>query len=237
VLDLNADPSPAPDVDAPQSHSAIVLAAGRGRRFQHTGGVGTKALADCGGTTPLVWTLHRLNEVGFSSVRIVIGFEAERVEAAVLQADLDLPITLVYNQAWETSDSGLSLTLGADPTAGPTVLVYGDTLVTASLLRQLQAHASLGKAIPLPSVQGEATCVYRWSGPTLTRLIDAFAAELAGDPALQFETLLNRRLDDVSLTAVHTTSAEWCEVDRVEDLDAARALVERQRRAAKLPHG
>jgi choline kinase len=232
---------------------AVILAAGRGRRFAANGGRGPKALAAVGGTTPLLWTLDVLGSAGIRDAVVVLGCDGERIRRAVLARHSRPAVRFVTSDAWERTDSAYSFALGAAGQVGPVLLTYADVLVTPSLVCRMleqgdadllavdatrspaewdmRAHVErgrvrqLGKTLPLGLSTGESACLFRFSDATRRTLVSAGHATLHQPGPVQFETMLGGLLDEIPVAPVWCGMREWCEVDVPAELEPAARLV------------
>jgi choline kinase len=143
-----------------------VLAAGDGDRFRST--YGHKLLHPFLGRPLLFRTLEAAREAGIERVTIVIGYEADRVRAAVdAAAPEGLAISYAVNPDWHL-ENGLSV-LAARALAGdePFVLLMGDHLFEPAVLRRVRAVPLAPRASVLavdsspvePAIAEEATKV------------------------------------------------------------------------------
>jgi len=114
---------------------AIVLAAGRGRRLE---GDRPKCLLDVGGRSLLERMLRRLEALGVGRVVLVVGYEAERIRAAVAGLDLGLEVAFVENPEFARG-SVLSLWAAREHLDGgdDAVVMDADVLFPRPLLRRL----------------------------------------------------------------------------------------------------
>jgi molybdenum cofactor cytidylyltransferase len=200
---------------------AVLLAAGAGRRLS-----GCKALLDLGGRTALERCLETLRAAGLAEgrdeLRVVLGHQAEEVQAAV---DLS-SVRVVLNpdpDRGQTSSMRLGLGAGPLPPDGCLLHTVDHPLVRARELRALLGaweDRAPGVEIVVPSVDG------RRGHPVL--LGDGPVAELLAladdEPAHAVVRRDTGRIEHVVL------DAPWMvrDIDRPEDLEAARAELARR---------
>ncbi len=113
---------------------AIVLAAGRGSRLH--GAQLPKPLVEVAGRPLLLRTLDSLAGGGVREVVVVLGFEAARIQAAVLEWRLPLPVRFVENPRWDESN-GLSVLAAAKAIEEGTFLTMSDHLLSSELVNTI----------------------------------------------------------------------------------------------------
>lgn len=105
----------------PEHTTVIICAAGMGTRL----GIGTtKALVDISGTPLIIRQLDLLKE--YDDIRIVVGFQAERLIEVVKKYRKD--IMFVFNYQYETSGVADSLRKGLLATRNYIISIDGDIL-------------------------------------------------------------------------------------------------------------
>jgi choline kinase len=121
---------------------AIIFAAGMGKRLAGAGGDVPKVLLELGGKTLLLRHVENLRAVGVRDVVVVAGYREEEIEAEIARIRADrsgLELRAVRNEAFREG-SALSV-LAAAPLmteeAAPLILMDGDVLCSAALLRRL----------------------------------------------------------------------------------------------------
>jgi CTP:molybdopterin cytidylyltransferase MocA/SAM-dependent methyltransferase len=163
------------DADMTKGTVGLVLAAGAGSRFG-----GGKLLATIGGRPVLQHVLDTLAEAGVGESVVVLGHDAERIEAAI---DWD-GVRRVVNPE---PDRGLSSSLrvgfeAIDPKAGSVLVALGDQpLVSTEVIRALlDARPESGRSIVVPVYPDD-----RGRNPVLVRR-DAFdlVGQATGDRGL-----------------------------------------------------
>lgn len=118
---------------AGEARVAIVLAAGHGSRLKPLANV--KPLAEVRGRPLLLRVLDALAEAEVARAVVVTGHGAAEVEAAL--GDAPLPVETVHNPDWDRAPNGRSL-LAARGHVGPgSLLLMGDHLVSADLVRRV----------------------------------------------------------------------------------------------------
>jgi choline kinase len=117
---------------------AVLLAAGRGRRL---GSAEPKCLIDIDGRTLLERHLVNMREAGVTGLTIVVGFEKERIVAALAALTsriAGLPVELVENPRF-VHGSIVSLQVAAERLLAGAIWMDADVLYPARLLRRLLA--------------------------------------------------------------------------------------------------
>ena len=234
------------------ARDAVILAAGNGDRFKNEDHH-SKLLHPLGGRPLILRTLETAAAAGISSFCIVLGFEADRVQAAITANPIPgTTVRFVYNPEWHL-ENGVSALAARDVCDERRfALLMGDHLFEAPVLRDMLALAidPLDSVLAVdslpadPSIAAEATRV-RMSGGRITAigkdvdpwdaldtgvfvfapaLFDALAeARAAGQTTLSAGV---QRLAARGLMRAHDVGgAPWCDVDTIEDLSAAETLI------------
>jgi molybdenum cofactor cytidylyltransferase len=116
----------------------VVLAAGGGRRFTESGGVGHKLLVDTGGTPLVARAVRAASDAAAGEVVVVTGGVDLRGVLA------GLPIRIIENPAWRDgigTSLGVAIDAAIEAGAGSVVVGLGDQpAVTASSWRRVAGH-------------------------------------------------------------------------------------------------
>lgn len=120
--------------------SAIILAAGRGRRLGPLTSAIPKCLVEVGGRSILERLLDQLQLFGFRRAAVVAGYRREQVASVVEAARIDTRI--VVNSRYEITGTAYSLALGLGLQAlgGPLLIIEGDILFDQAILASLLAR-------------------------------------------------------------------------------------------------
>jgi choline kinase len=231
---------------------AVILAAGNGDRFKN-GDHHSKLLHPVMGQPLILRTIHTAAAAGITSFCIVVGFEADRVRAAV-ESDrvAGTTVRFVYNPDWHL-ENGVSALAARDYCgSGRFALLMGDHLFEPPVLeRMLSLELDADMSVLAvdstqsdPVIAAEATRV-RMTGGLITAIgknVDPYDALDTGlfvfAPAL-FDALEAAHTDgETTLSAgvqrlaarrlvrgMDVGGAAWYDVDTVEDLDAAESLL------------
>jgi bifunctional UDP-N-acetylglucosamine pyrophosphorylase/glucosamine-1-phosphate N-acetyltransferase len=133
--------------------AAIVLAAGKGTRMKSAT---AKVLHPLGGR-PLVWyAVRRALEAGASPVVVVVGHQAEAVEAALREALPDAPLRFALQVEQKgTAHAVLAARPALRGVKGPVAILSGDVplLTTATLAAVVTARARARSPLALASMR------------------------------------------------------------------------------------
>lgn len=156
------------DDTPPGPTHAVVLAAGDGDRFRSTHAGSHKLLHAFRGRPLLLRTLEAARDAGIERVTMVVGYEADRVRAAVDEwAPAGLAISYVLNADWHL-ENGVSVLAARELAAGERIaLLMGDHVFDPAVLRNLRAFPLAADESALavdsrpapPAVAAEATKV------------------------------------------------------------------------------
>jgi choline kinase len=229
-----------------------VLAAGNGDRFQ-TSSRDSKLLREISGVPLIARTLGSARDAGIGRVHVVIGYQAEAVQAVVERlAPPGLSASFVYNPDWQ-EENGVSVLAARPLLEGRRfALLMGDHVFEPEALARLlrtPAHAddSLLAVDPRASnlaLVSEATKV-RLDGDRITAIGKDLAVYDALDmgmfvfaPGIFDALALARAAGDTSLSGgvrrlaaqgrmrgVDVGDSLWYDIDTVEDLRTAEALL------------
>ena len=229
---------------------AILLAAGRGRRL---GQAEPKCLISIDGRTLLERHLANMAEAGIHALTLVVGFEKERIVAALEQIPRTLPVELVENPRF-VHGSIVSLQVAGDRLLEGAVWMDADVLYPAALLRRLVAspheNAVLldgrseesGEEMMVGIRDGRAVKIARrvgpsWDfagesvgftkvGPAGGRVMKRLLDEevAAGRLDQEYEAAMNRAFSEVPFGHERVDDFAWTEIDFEEDVVKARKL-------------
>ena len=241
-----------PDARPHTIHDGIVLAAGNGDRF-HGGAARSKLHTPVAGVPLLIRTLVSARDAGITDAHVVLGYDAARVrQLASERRPAGMRVHFHLNRDWHR-ENGVSVLAARDAVADrPFALLMGDHIFDPDALRRL-ARAARGEAETLlgvdarptdPGTAGEATKVRLDHGRVVAigkalspydaldtglfvctpRLFAALEESCAaGDTTLTGGV---RRLAARGLVrAVDIGQSHWCDIDTVDDLDAAEELI------------
>jgi choline kinase len=119
----------------------IILSAGQGRRLLPL----TENLPKCAlpvlGRSVLAWQLQEIAKCPVDEVVVVTGFGADRVDE-ILARDHGVAARALYNPFYAHSDNLGTCWVARDEMEGPFVVLNGDTLFEASVMRRLLGSVS-----------------------------------------------------------------------------------------------
>jgi len=120
---------------------AIILSAGQGRRLMPLTEVTPKCcLRPWGEVSILEWQISQLAVCGIDEVVVVTGFGHDKVEEVVSQIQ-GIRVRTLYNPFYHLSDNLGTCWVARHEMNGPFVLINGDTLFEAAVLKHLLKDA------------------------------------------------------------------------------------------------
>jgi choline kinase len=228
--------------------TAILLAAGVGKRLLAASGGRPKCLIEIGGRSLLVRLLAGLARAGVREAVVVTGFGADAVEAAVRVCGVDVRVRCVENPRY-TEGAILSLWAARDTLrAGPALVMDADVLCAPAMLERLVrsrhancflldgSAASTGEeqmllvrdgrvrdivrgGAPGWEIQGESVGFLKLSAPAAALLETLLAARVgAGDTAIEHEEVYPDLLARVDVGFERVDGLPWTEIDFPEDV-------------------
>jgi choline kinase len=232
--------------------TALVLAAGNGDRFRIPTRE-SKLLQPVLGRPLIIRTIESARMAGITAFEIVLGYQAGRVRAVIeREAPADIAVHFSHNRDWYLQN-GVSVLAARGRLRSRFALLMGDHLFEPRVLRQM-LRARLGPAESLLGVDSRPTAREIATEATKVRLrgsrIVAIGKALTDYDALDtglfvcapslFEALESALSDgDTRLSggirvlaarglmrAFDIGDATWCDIDTIEDLHSAEALLD-----------
>ena len=186
--------------------TAVILAAGRGRRLDPHTADRPKCLTPLGGTSLIERQLETLRGAGIADIVVVIGYRADM---------LDLPgIRRVLNAQWETTNMVESLFAAEAEFGDDLIVAYGDIVYEPRVLRAL-----LCSPHDISVVVDRAWRTY-WEQRFADPLSDAESLRLDDEDRI---TDIGRKVTDIDDIAAQYVGLMRFQGDGVEALRRARA--------------
>ena len=233
-------------------NTALVLAAGNGDRFRNLTR-DSKLLQPVLGRPLILRTIETARAAGITRFEIVLGYQAERVRAAIeREAPADVALHFTLNPDWHL-ENGVSVLAARGRLHSRFALLMGDHLFEARVLRQLRlAPVEPGESLlavdsrpAAPDIADEATKVrLRGSrimaiGKTLTEYDALDTGLFVCAPSLfgalesaraQGDTTLSGGIGILAarglMRSFDVGDATWCDIDTIEDLHSAESLLD-----------
>ena len=229
---------------------AVLLAAGRGRRL---GSAEPKCLIAIDDRTLLERHLANMVAAGVTALTIVVGFEKERILAALERLRPALAVETIENPRF-VHGSIVSLQVAADRLLEGAIWMDADVLYPAALLRRLvtSAHANCvlldgrseesGEEMMVATRGGRAAKIARrvgreWDfagesvgftkvGPEAGRVMKRLLDEevAAGRLDQEYEAAMDRAFAEAPFGYERVDDFGWTEIDFEEDIVKARGL-------------
>lgn len=170
---------------------AVILSAGQGKRLLPHTADKPKCTVPVNGQSIVEWQIQELLRVGIDSVRIVVGFGADKVEALLANHIASGIIRTLYNPFYAMADNLMSCWVARHEMADDFILINGDTLFESAIIEGLLAAPPspitlvtdqkerydsddmkvivkgnrllhVGKTLPLDQVNGESIGIIRF---------------------------------------------------------------------------
>ncbi len=117
----------------------IILSAGQGKRLLPLTAKIPKCLLEIQGKTLIEWQIDELHKCGIDQITVVTGYGSDKVEALLQQSYGSQSIKTYYNRDYATTDNLVSCWKVRDKMNGDFILLNGDTLFEAAVLKILLA--------------------------------------------------------------------------------------------------
>jgi len=237
--------------------TAIILAAGVGKRLLAASGGRAKCLVEIGGKSLLVRLIEGLAAAGVREAVVVTGFGAEAVEGAVGTAAGGVRVRCVVNPRFREG-AILSLWAARDWLSGPVLVMDADVLCGVDMLRRLVGSPqpncflldasveSTGEEQMLLTTNGRVQNIVRGGAPgyelagesvgflklsaeAASLLRDLLAERVErGDTGIEHEEVYPDLLARVAVGFERIDGMPWTEIDFPEDIErAAREVLPR----------
>ena len=116
---------------------AVILSAGQGKRLMPLTADCPKCILKVRGRTFIEWQIDELAKCGIDQVTVVLGFRADKVERILRERYGSHRVKTIYNAAYAVSDNLVSCWAAHDEMNSDFILLNGDTLFEAAVLRRL----------------------------------------------------------------------------------------------------
>ena len=116
---------------------AVILSAGQGKRLLPMTADCPKCILPVRGRTMIEWQVDELAKCGIDRVTAILGYRADKVEKILRRRYGSNRVKTVYNAAYAVSDNLVSCWAANDEMSSDFVLLNGDTLFEAAVLKRL----------------------------------------------------------------------------------------------------
>ena len=116
---------------------AVILSAGQGKRLLPMTADCPKCILPVRGRTMIEWQVDELAKCGIDRVTAILGYRADKVEQILRRRYGSNRVKTVYNAAYAVSDNLVSCWAAHDEMNSDFVLLNGDTLFEAAVLKCL----------------------------------------------------------------------------------------------------
>ncbi len=152
--------------------NAIIPVAGRGKRLRPHTHTQPKVLMNVAGKPILAYILDDLRDLGVEEITFVVGYLAEKVEQYVRER---YPFRAHFVYQEEPMGNGHAIYLARQHLTGPTLIVFGDTIVEADLRAAARLpHSAIGvhpvsdpRAFGVVELDGDGFVRHLWEKPAI----------------------------------------------------------------------
>ena len=116
---------------------AVILSAGQGKRLLPMTADRPKCILPVRGQTMIEWQIDELAKCGIDQVNVVLGYGADKVEQTLGRRYGQGKVKTIYNAAYAVSDNLVSCWAAHDEMSSDFILLNGDTLFEAAVLKRL----------------------------------------------------------------------------------------------------
>jgi glucose-1-phosphate thymidylyltransferase len=150
--------------------NAIIPVAGRGKRLRPHTHTQPKVLMNVAGKPILAYILDDLRDLGVEEITLVVGHLAEKVEEFVRER---YPFRAHFVRQEEPLGNGHAIYVAREHLAGPTLIVFGDTIVQGDLRAAVRLpHSAIGvnrvadpRAFGVVELDGDGFVRHLWEKP------------------------------------------------------------------------
>ena len=150
--------------------NAIIPVAGQGKRLRPHTHTQPKVLMNVAGKPILAYILDDLRDLGVDEIVFVVGYLAEKVEEFVKE-QYAFRAHFVYQD--EPKGNGHAIYVAREYLTGPTLIVFGDTIVEADLQAAVRMpHSAIGvhrvqdpRAFGVVELDGDGFVRHLWEKP------------------------------------------------------------------------
>jgi L-glutamine-phosphate cytidylyltransferase len=232
---------------------AVILAAGVGKRLLPLTKKCPKCLVDINGETILQRIVTSCFAFGIKDFKVAVGHGREAMYLAKKQLENKLPITitLVENLNYDTTNTGVSLSIALGTVKGDSIIVNGDIVFDPKILKEIMRQKTtaivvdnvktlsqesfkvqtvdnkivlMGKDIPLNQANGEFTGISLIKKQDINKFKSILRKMTEKDKNSYYDFAFQKLASLQPISFVFTNGLKWTEIDTREDLDSALKL-------------
>jgi len=242
---------------------AVILCAGVGSRLRPLTDLVPKCLVKVGGKPILKWQLTALLENNIKDIVVVVGYKGEQVRHFIEAHFSEFAIQIINNNEYGATNNMYSLYLAEQYVKGDFVLLNGDVVFDASIVKALMESSyrdaiavdtsvfneesmkiiierglivDISKQIPRERASGVSIDLYKFSDRGRQRLFQEVRriVEGKGDRNQWTEVAIQQMLKaGMQMHPVEIGGKAWIEIDDYKDLEQAEMLFNPKARALR----
>ncbi|TVQ65033.1 MAG: phosphocholine cytidylyltransferase family protein [Balneolaceae bacterium] len=161
--------------------TAVLLAAGLGRRIQPISQWKPKCLIEAGGFTLLECTIRALEFAGIKKLIIVTGHLAEQIDSFIKSMDHNLTIHTIHNSKFASTNNVYSLWLAGKELNEPFLLLESDLIYDTQALKEFVIPDRIALDLYKPELHSGTTANLSKNGFIQELLSGTVSEEKKGD--------------------------------------------------------
>ncbi|MDE7446817.1 MAG: NTP transferase domain-containing protein [Lachnospiraceae bacterium] len=235
---------------------AVILLAGKGRRFQATFGCMHKALITLKNRSLLSYLMDNLKNAGITEIIPVLGYEGDAVLNEIQRCADNIRIFPVWNLEYETTNNLVSLLKAEQILDGESfILLNGDMVFDYRILGLMMEQKDsaiavdrkeypvqldsprvmirdeiirdLGRHMTIQKAEGYAVGIYFFSGILVEEFFQYSKKLVKEEPQMGFHEPLRNLFPKYNIKPISVQDYCWMDVDEEADITKANEMIEK----------